>query len=106
MVAVEQPDAGCGHDAALRQQCGRCLRWCCPSCYSPWMALACTSCRVAAAVAVITVPVAPVEARPEIEIIDSGRTACRDRSRPRSLPVLAQRIAELERRVEELRYRP
>ena len=96
MVAVERPDAGCGHEAALRQQCGRCLRWCCPRCYSPWMALACNACRVAAVAA-------PVE-RPDIEVV-TERPACRDRARPRSLPVLAQRIAELERRVDELRSR-
>lgn len=45
MVAVEQPDARCGHVTMLSQQCGKCWRWCCPSCYSPWMALACNACR-------------------------------------------------------------
>jgi hypothetical protein len=45
MVAVEQPDGQCGHVTILSQQCGKCWRWCCPSCYSPWMALACSACR-------------------------------------------------------------
>ncbi|HEY3238417.1 MAG TPA: hypothetical protein VGL92_02545 [Acidimicrobiia bacterium] len=45
MVAVEQPDAQCGHVTMLSQQCGKCWRWCCPSCYSPWMALSCSACR-------------------------------------------------------------
>ena len=48
MVAVEQPRADCGHVATLTQQCGRCLRWCCPECYAPWTALACGACRAEA----------------------------------------------------------
>ena len=51
MVAVEQPRADCGHVAAVTQQCGKCLRWCCPECYAPWTALACGDCRVEARVA-------------------------------------------------------
>lgn len=49
MVALEHPDIYCGHLADLTQQCGRCWRWCCPACYSPWMALACSACRSEAA---------------------------------------------------------
>ena len=48
MVAVEQPRADCGHVARLTQQCGKCLRWCCPECYAPWTALACGACRAEA----------------------------------------------------------
>ncbi|MGH8974983.1 MAG: hypothetical protein ACRD0C_17495 [Acidimicrobiia bacterium] len=48
LVALEHPDPGCGHAAALTQQCGRCWRWCCPACYSPWMALSCSDCRAQA----------------------------------------------------------
>jgi hypothetical protein len=45
MVALEHPDPNCGHGTTLTQQCGKCWRWCCPACYSPWMALACSACR-------------------------------------------------------------
>lgn len=45
MVALEHSDPDCGHETTLTQQCGKCWRWCCPACYSPWMALACTACR-------------------------------------------------------------
>ncbi len=48
MVALEHPDLFCGHQSELTQQCGRCWRWCCPACYSPWMALACSACRAEA----------------------------------------------------------
>jgi len=87
MFAVEQPDADCGHDALLRQQCGRCLQWCCTACYSPWMALACNACRAEAALRapawapVLQPPVDEtrrVEA-PDVEIVRSRR--CRDRVR-------------------------
>jgi hypothetical protein len=100
MVAVEHPRADCGHAAALTQQCGRCLRWCCPECYAPWTALACDACRA--------------EAR-------AGAAAdvrCRDRSRTRGVAgphrhrdradvrSLAARVADLERRLQELRPGP
>ena len=45
MVALEHSDPNCGHATMLTQQCGKCWRWCCPACYSPWMALACSACR-------------------------------------------------------------
>ena len=88
MFAVEQPDADCGHGALVRQQCGRCLQWCCAECYSPWMALACNACRAEAAVR----PVAPIrmsdglEVEPpvsEIEVLHTEREPrrCRDRRR-------------------------
>jgi hypothetical protein len=48
MVALEHPDPNCGHGALLTQQCGKCWRWCCPACYSPWMALSCSTCRAEA----------------------------------------------------------
>jgi hypothetical protein len=95
MVAVEHPRADCGHAAALTQQCGRCLRWCCPECYAPWTALACDACRAEARAGAIT--------------------GCRDRSRTRGMTgphrhreradvrSLAARVADLERRLQELR---
>ncbi|MGH8991644.1 MAG: hypothetical protein ACRDYV_05905 [Acidimicrobiia bacterium] len=61
MVALEHPDLFCGHETQLTQQCGRCWRWCCPACYSPWMALACTACRVEAQTAVPEVDLAGLE---------------------------------------------
>ena len=71
MVAVEQPRADCGHAAALTQQCGRCLRWCCPECYAPWTALACGACRAearaAAAAKAYAADVGAVEVRARIE---------------------------------------
>lgn len=90
MFAVEQPDADCGHDAPLRQQCGRCLQWCCARCYSPWMALACNACRAEA----VTRPALPIrlsddfDAEPppvvEVELLwtEGERRRCRDRARP------------------------
>ena len=46
--AWNSPRTDCGHRSELAQQCGTCGRWCCISCYSPWMALTCTACRMAA----------------------------------------------------------
>ena len=65
MVAIERPDADCGHAAPLQQQCGRCLRWCCQLCYSPWMALACNWCRGITDMAVDRATVRPHDAAPE-----------------------------------------
>jgi hypothetical protein len=123
MVAVEQPRADCGHVAALTQQCGKCLRWCCPECYAPWTALACSACRAEARAAAadpygvgsatirvrgLTEPGAVVEERPP-----PGDTRCRDRSRTRGaagphrhreradVRSLAARVADLERRLQE-----
>lgn len=108
MVAVEQPRADCGHSAALTQQCGKCLRWCCPECYAPWTALACGACRAEARAAVV---------RGEIEIPAPAppEPPCRQRSRSRGaggphrhreradVRTLADRVADLERRLQELR---
>src|SRR5438105_10136886 len=94
MVAVEQPRADCGHVARLTQQCGKCLRWCCPECYAPWTALACAACRAearaapnpyaadSAAIRVRTV----VDPRPAIEVAGGHPQAdarCQDRFRAR-----------------------
>ncbi|MEW6477318.1 MAG: hypothetical protein AB1679_34125 [Actinomycetota bacterium] len=121
MVAVEQPRADCGHVAALTQQCGRCLRWCCPECYFPWTALACGACRAearAAAADPYAVPAVEVPAAdaPVIEHDPEPPTdpRCRDRSRGRGaashrhreradVRTLAARVADLERRLSELR---
>lgn len=120
MVAVEQPRADCGHVAALTQQCGRCLRWCCPECYFPWTALACGDCRVEAraaaskpggsAVQAFEAPViaAAVEAPAEPHCRDRGRGRSagprRHRERePADVHTLAARVADLERRLSELR---
>lgn len=48
MQAWDSPRVACEHDSALTQRCGTCGRWCCISCYSPWMALTCTACRTSA----------------------------------------------------------
>lgn len=120
MVAVEQPRADCGHVAALTQQCGRCLRWCCPECYLPWTALCCGDCRAEAATAysmpAITVPIpdvdAPVVDAPVVEPVAEPRCRTRSRSRnngtrrhrePADVHTLAARVADLERRLSELR---
>jgi hypothetical protein len=112
MVAVEQPRADCGHVAAVTQQCGRCLRWCCPECYAPWTALACCACRVEARAAV-----APLHVIPSIEVSVEPPTdaRCPSRSRgrrstgphrhrePSDVRSLADRVADLERLLQELR---
>jgi hypothetical protein len=121
MVAVEQPRADCGHVAALTQQCGRCLRWCCPECYSPWTALACGACRAEARVAAAdpyAIPVSEVRVA-DAPVVEPSPAApkdahCRDRSRsrgggshrhrdPADVRTLAARVADLERRLSELR---
>jgi len=124
MVAVEQPRADCGHLAALTQQCGKCLRWCCPECYAPWAALACGACRAEAR----ATAAAPYAANAYVGISASmmadavaaehGDARCRDRSRTRGVATshrhrdradvrsLAARVADLERRLQELRPGP
>jgi hypothetical protein len=130
MVAVEQPRADCGHLAALTQQCGKCLRWCCPECYAPWTALACGACRAEAraaaanpysAEAASVVVRALIEPPPtvELKVESSGADVrCRDRVRTRGaagphrhrertdVHTLAARVADLERRLQELRRTP
>ena len=126
MVAVEQPRADCGHLAALTQQCGKCLRWCCTECYAPWNALACSACRAEARAAaanpyavgpativVRAVPQGPPAVEPPSPPPSGG--ACRDRSRSRGaagphrhreradVRSLAARVADLERRLQELK---
>ena len=129
MVAVEQPRADCGHAAALTQQCGRCLRWCCPECYAPWTALACGACRAEARAAAARAyaadsgapqvrarvePTPPAE-RPTVETGTAGDAGCRSgRARARGaaggrrhrertdVRTLAARVADLERRLSEL----
>jgi len=113
MVATEHPRAGCGHVAALTQQCGRCLRWCCPECYAPWTALACGACRAearAAVAAVHDVPSievavqAPKDARCANRSARGRRSAGPHRHRdPGDVHALAARVADLERRLQELR---
>jgi hypothetical protein len=118
MVAVEQPRADCGHVAMLTQQCGRCLRWCCPECYAPWTALACGACRAEARAAAATpysYEPAAVEVESESEVLVPGDASCRERSRARGtagsrrhreradVRTLADRVADLERRLAELR---
>ena len=118
MVAVEQPRSDCGHAAALTQQCGRCLRWCCPECYAPWTALACGDCRAEARAASAGPPAAlPAFDVPTIEVaVELKDPRCRDRSRARTtgsrrrrereggdVHTLAARVADLERRLAELR---
>jgi hypothetical protein len=129
MVAVEQPRADCGHGAALTQQCGKCLRWCCPECYAPWTALACGACRAEARAAAAnpysvesdTIRVrALIEPAPVVKVeavspVPLGDARCRDRSKTRSaagphrhreradVRTLAARVADLERRLQELR---
>ena len=119
MVAVEQPRADCGHMAVLTQQCGKCLRWCCPECYAPWTALACGGCRAAARAAAANpysheAAALQVRVFTEPEPLVEGPT-CRERSRVRSaagphsrreradVRTLAARVADLERRLQELR---
>ena len=121
MVAVEQPRADCGHAAALTQQCGRCLRWCCAECYAPWTALSCGACRVEArasatrAYAADAGPQLQVRLEPPAGEPPPGDARCRDRSRGRGsagagrhreradVRTLAARVADLERRLSELR---
>ena len=129
MVAVEQPRADCGHAAALTQQCGKCLRWCCPECYAPWNALACGACRaearaaaadpygLAPATIVRSLVEPPPALRVEVETFapTPPEARCRDRSRSRrtngshrhperaDVRTLAARVADLERRLQELR---
>ena len=124
MVAVEQPRADCGHEAALTQQCGRCLRWCCPECYAPWTALACGDCRAEAQVARATesrkvsaagyaVPSIEVSVEPPKDQRCPSRPRSRRSSGPRrhqerepaEVRALAARVADLERRLQELRPR-
>jgi hypothetical protein len=125
MVAVEQPRADCGHAATLTQQCGRCLRWCCPECYAPWTALACGDCRTDAARArsAASRPSAiPACEVPTIEVTVEPATGARCRARsgsrgaarrhrdrerdkePADVATLAARVADLERRLAELRF--
>jgi hypothetical protein len=130
MVAVEQPRAECGHAAALTQQCGRCLRWCCPECYVPWTALSCGACRAEARTGAATAYAAGRQVRarldagrsdlglPAVEEEPAGEARCRDRSRSRGsagarrhrdradVRTLAARVADLERRLGELRPGP
>jgi len=125
MVAVEQPRADCGHLAALSQQCGKCLRWCCPECYAPWNALACGDCRAEARAAAAnpyavrppTIVVRTVKEPPPVVESPSptaGGGTCRDRARTRGaagprrhreradVRSLAARVADLERRLQQL----
>ena len=116
MVAVEQPRADCGHVAVLTQQCGKCLRWCCPECYAPWTALACGTCRAEARAAAAD-PYG-VGSPPVVQIVPPADSRCRDRSRTRGaagphrrheradVRTLAARVADLERRLQELRPGP
>ena len=112
MVATEHPRADCGHLAAVTQQCGKCLRWCCPECYAPWTALACGDCRAEARAAVAAPHVMPSIAG-AIEPPKDVRCASRSRGRrsagphrhrePSEVRALAARVADLERRLQELR---
>jgi len=118
MVAVEHPRADCGHAAALTQQCGRCLRWCCPDCYAPWTALACDACRAEARagaaaadlLAADLLAAAAAAAVPDVRCRDRARTrgaAGPHRHRERAdVRSLAARVADLERRLQELRPGP
>ncbi len=112
MVAVEQPRAGCGHVAAVTQQCGRCLRWCCPECYAPWTALACGACRAearAAAAVPAAIPSIEVTVEPPMDARCSNRSLGRRsagphrRREPSDVRALAARVADLERLLQELR---
>lgn len=113
MVAVEQPRADCGHVAAVTQQCGRCLRWCCPECYAPWMALACGTCRAEARAAVDASRLIPSIDVETVEPPKDARCPSRSRGRrsagphrqrePSDVRALAARVADLERRLQELR---
>ena len=132
MVAVEQPRPDCGHLAALTQQCGKCLRWCCPECYAPWTALACGDCRAEARAAAanpygVDVQSATIRVRNFVDPPTQGDSAaspgmaverdvrCKERSnrargaagphrhRDRTeVGKLAARVADLERRLQEL----
>jgi hypothetical protein len=118
MVAVEHPRADCGHAAALTQQCGRCLRWCCPECYAPWTALACGACRAEARDGVPDAPDVPAVPAAAVGTPEPADVRCRDRSRTRGaagphrhqeradVRSLAARVADLERRLQELRHKP
>ena len=117
MVAVQRPRADCGHVAALTQQCGKCLRWCCPECYAPWTALACGACRSearAAAADPCAVPPVEVAAEPTPPPDEAGCRGPRHgrpaahphRHRERDVHTLADRVAALERRLQELRPGP
>jgi hypothetical protein len=111
MVAVDHPRADCGHATALTQQCGRCLRWCCPECYAPWTALACDACRAEARVGVAA-------DAPGAQLGEAADVRCRDRTRTRGVAgphrrreradvrSLADRVADLERRLHDLRPGP
>jgi hypothetical protein len=113
MVAVEQPRADCGHVSDLTQQCGKCLRWCCPECYAPWTALACGACRAEAKVAAVPSPYSfPIL---ELSTEPAKDARCRSRGRlstgphrhrePGDVRSLAARVADLERLLQELRPR-
>ena len=118
MVAVEHPRADCGHAATLTQQCGRCLRWCCPECYAPWTALACGACRAEARAAGAPAYAAAAQVQAGVDPPggdpSTGDARCRERSRgrgkagarhrePADVRTLAARVADLERRLSELR---
>src|SRR5437588_149165 len=84
MVAVERPRADCGHVTVLTQQCGKCLRWCCPECYAPWTALACGACRAEArAEAASPYSVGPAPVVEAVSPVPLGDARCRGRSRTR-----------------------
>jgi hypothetical protein len=110
--------------AMLTQQCGKCLRWCCAECYAPWTALACGACRAEAraaaadpyAVESATIRVQALkEPAPAVEFESLGDARCRERPRSRGgagphrhrehtdVRTLAARVADLERRLQELR---
>lgn len=115
MVAVEQPRADCGHVGALTQQCGKCLRWCCPECYAPWTALACGACRAEARAAAVpspySFPVLEASLEPAKDARCPGRSPGRRSTgphrhrEPSDVRALAARVADLERLLQELRPR-
>ena len=115
MVAVEQPRADCGHVAGLTQQCGKCLRWCCPECYAPWNALACGACRAEARVAAVPSPYSFPHLEATVDAPKDSRCPNRSRTRrstgphrhrePSDVRALAARVADLERLLQELRPR-
>jgi len=112
MVATQHPRADCGHAAAVTQECGRCLRWCCPECYAPWTALACGACR-AEARAAVTAPVGVPPVEVAVGLPNDARCPSRSEGRraggphrhrePSEVRALAARVADLERRLQELR---
>jgi hypothetical protein len=110
MVAVEQPRAECGHSTLLTQQCGKCLRWCCPECYAPWTALACTQCRADARGPAIDAGVPPADARcrgrAHLRAPAAGSHGHRRPGDRVDVRRLAARVADLERRLHELRPGP